>query len=128
MHLGNSFARLGFTIIELMVVLVIISTLMLIVYPKFNKGIDRATEIALNSDLVSLRIAIDRFYSDKGHYPSSLQDLVTEKYIRKVPIDPITQKADWKVVYITDDNQQVVYDIKSNAQGLAKDGTAYNSW
>lgn len=75
-----------------MIVLVIIASLVAVVMPRYIKSLDKAEESALKSDLATIRISIDRFYADKGRYPKHLDELVSEKYIRNLPIEPITKK------------------------------------
>lgn len=128
MILGNKNDKKGFTLVELLIVLVIIGSLVAVVMPRYMKSLDKAEESALKSDLATIRISIDRFYADKGRYPKDLNELVNEKYIRNLPIDPITKKANWQAIYVSMDGEQVVYDVKSNAQGVATDGTQYQSW
>lgn len=118
----------GFTLVELLVVLVIIASLLSVVLPRYIKSLDKAEESALKSDLATIRISIDRFYSDKGRYPKTLDELVSEKYIRHIPIDPMTKQANWQPIYINMDGEQVVYDIKSNAKGVSIDGSNYQTW
>lgn len=118
----------GFTLIEILVVLVIIASLLSVVMPKYIRSLDKANDSALRSDLSALRMSIDRFYADKGYYPKNLNDLKTEKYLRQIPVDPITQQANWQLIYITVDDEQVIYDVKSNAKGTAVDGSRYQSW
>lgn len=118
----------GFTLVELLVVLVIIAILLSIVFPRYNKSVGKAEESALKSDLNSIRISIDRYYADKGHYPKQLQDLVNDRYLRQIPVDPVSKQNNWQVEYINNDGEQQVYDIKSNAVGVATDGSAFQSW
>lgn len=118
----------GFTLVELLVVLVIIASLLSVVLPRYIKSLDKAEESALKSDLATIRIAIDRFYSDKGYYPKNLDELVREKYLRHIPVDPITKQTNWQPIYINMDGEQVVYDIKSNAKGASIDGSNYQTW
>ena len=96
--------------------------------PHYINSLDKAEESALKSDFATIRISIDRFYANKGRYPRHLDELVNEKYIRNLPIDPITKKANWQAIYVSMDGEQVVYDVKSNAQGVATDGKEYQSW
>jgi general secretion pathway protein G len=83
----------------------------------------------LKEDLFQLRDAIGKYYGDRGKYPESLEALATEKYLRKVPVDPITESATtWVVVAPEDPQKGAVYDVKSGAQGKATDGSAYAEW
>src|SRR5688572_27672498 len=88
----------GFTIIELLVVLALISILATIGMAQYRRGLTYAQEAVLKTDLFDMRDALDQYYADKGQYPGSLDALVTDGYIRRVPVDPITNAADWQVV------------------------------
>lgn len=119
----------GFTLIELLVVLSIIALLLTIATPKYFSNIDRAKETTLKQDLNVVREAIDKFYADKGIYPESLEALVEEKYINKVPYDPITESIEtWEVIPPEPPLEGEVYDIKSGSPDTAKDGSNYNEW
>lgn len=120
----------GFTLIELIVVMAIIALLVSIAAPRYFAHIDRSKETVLRQNLQVMREAIDKFHGDKGQYPASLEELATARYIRAVPVDPITEKNDtWVVVPPTDrEAKGDVYDIKSGAPGQGKDGTDYSSW
>jgi general secretion pathway protein G len=119
---------LGFTLIELMIVLVVIAVLAGIVVPRYLDRVDDASETVLRQDLAGLRTAIDQFYRDKGKYPDTLNDLVTQRYIRTVPLDPITKSTtSWKLVPSTSSDKNV-FDVKSGAIGKSKDGSEYASW
>lgn len=123
-------AARGFTLIELIVVMAIIALLVSIAAPRYFAHIDRSKEAVLRQDLHVLREAIDKFHADKGQYPAKLEDLVSARYIRDVPVDPITEKSDtWVIVPPPDkDVEGDVYDVKSGAPGESKNGTAYSTW
>lgn len=119
----------GFTLIELLVVLSIIALLLTIATPKYFSSIDRAKETTLKQDLNVVREAIDKFYADRGIYPESLEALVDEKYINKIPYDPITESTDtWELIPPEPPLEGEVYDIKSGSPDTAKDGTNFNEW
>ncbi len=119
----------GFTLIELLVTMAIIALLLALAVPRYFGRVDIAKETVLRDDLHQMRDAIDKFYGDNGRYPDTLQDLVTRKYLRRIPPDPITDSdRTWVVVRPSDANQGGVYDVKSGAKGTAKDGTSYGSW
>ena len=121
--------RKGFTLIELLVVMAIIALLLSIAVPKYFGSVDRSRETILRQDLSVMREAIDKFYSDKNRYPDNLEDLVTAKYIRSIPKDPITNsETTWIIVAPKSGLTGSIYDIKSGAPGLGADGTAYESW
>ena len=128
----------GFTLVELLVVMAILGILVAIAVPQLQKAPIRAKEAALREDLFTFRSCLDQFYADKGHYPDSLQTLVTEKYFRKIPIDPFTKSADtWQVVMeepdssdtASPDQQPGIIDVKSGSKQVSPiDNTAYNTW
>ena len=119
----------GFTLIELMVVLAIVALLLTLAVPRYFGSLERSKEAVLKEDLYQLRDAIGKYYGDKGKYPESLDALASEKYLRKVPIDPITESAaTWVVVAPEDPQKGGVYDVKSGAQGKSGDGSAYGDW
>ena len=122
-------ARPGFTLIELLVVLAIIAVLLTLAVPRYFGSLDKSKEAVLREDLFQLRDAIGKYYGDKGKYPESLEALATEKYLRKVPVDPITESATtWVVVAPEDPQKGGVYDVKSGAQGKSSDGSVYAEW
>ncbi len=119
----------GFTLIELLVSMAIIALLMSIAVPRYFHSVTNAQETALKADLSQMREALDKYYADNGKYPDSLDDLVTRKYLRKVPIDPITQSdTTWRAVPPERSEKGAVFDVKSGAQGTGADGTAYADW
>jgi general secretion pathway protein G len=121
----------GFTLIELIVVFAILALLVSLAVPRYFSHIHRAKEATLKQDLNIMRDAIDKFYGDRGRYPDALEELVKEKYIRNIPVDPITESADtWTVVAPPSDANAKgeVYDVKSGAEGSAAEGTAYADW
>jgi len=119
----------GFTLIELLVVMAIIATLLLIAVPRYFASHDRAKEAVLKENLYQMRDAIGKYYGDKGKYPESIETLANEKYLRAVPVDPITESATtWQVMPPEDPQKGGVYDVKSGAQGRASDGTVYADW
>ena len=119
----------GFTLIELLVVLAIIGTLLMLAVPRYFSSVNSSKEAVLKENLFQLRDAIGKYYSDKGKYPESVEALATEKYLRKVPLDPFTESATtWVAVPPEDPQKGGVYDVKSGAQGKASDGTAYTEW
>ena len=126
----------GFTLIELLAVIAIIGILVAIAVPQLQKAPVRAKEATLREDLFTFRSCLDQFYADKGHYPETLQTLVTEKYIRKIPVDPFTKSADsWVVVMEEPDSSETasqeppgIIDVKSAAKQASLDGSLYNTW
>lgn len=120
--------RRGFTLIELLVVLAVLAVLASLVTPVYLNRVDDARETVLRQNLVGLRTAIDQFYRDKARYPQTLEELVAERYIRSVPEDPVTGKADTWVLIPPRQSANAVFDVKSGAPGRAKDGSDYASW
>ena len=119
----------GFTLVELLVVLAILAMLLTLAVPKYFSSIERAKEATLKQDLTTLRESLDKFYADTGQYPKTLDDLVDKKYIRKLPIDPITESTiTWIFVAPEPPIEGDIADINSGALGTAKDGTKYADW
>lgn len=119
----------GFTMVELLVVLAVVAMLLSIVAPRYLRQIDVAKEAALRENLSALRLALDQYYADKGYYPDQLDQLVQARYLRKVPVDPITDKTTtWQTVMVNEDGRPGIYDVKSGASGNGLDNTTYNSW
>ena len=116
----------GFTLIELLVVLAIIGVLLMIAAPRYFSSVDRSKEAVLRQNLHQMREAIQQYYADKGKYPDKLESLVTGRYLREVPLDPVTERTDtWIVLPPPDAEQSGVYDVRSGAPGSGKDGTPY---
>lgn len=126
----NSFRRKGgFTLIELLVAMTIVALLLSIVAPRYFHNVSKAEETVLKEDLTLMREALDKYHSDTGKYPDTLEDLVSRKYLRKIPVDPITQSsATWVVTPPAGGEKGAVFDVKSGAPGNANDGTAYADW
>src|SRR5450830_2098451 len=116
----------GFTLIELLVVLGIIALLLTLAVPRYFPSMDKAKETVLMDNLRNLRTTIDQYHSDTGRYPDSLEQLVTKKYLRALPIDPITESdASCTIVAPPDDTPGQVYDVKSGAPGKDRSGTPF---
>ena len=119
----------AFTLIELLVVLAIIATLLTLAVPRYFSSVDRSKEAVLKENLFQMRDAIGKYYADKGRYPESFEALAADRYLRKVPLDPITESAaTWIAVPPEDPQKSGVFDVRSGAQGKAGDGTAYGEW
>jgi general secretion pathway protein G len=124
----------GFTLIELIVVMVILVVIAGIVLASYGNSVTRAREAALKEDLFQMRKTIDEYYADKGQYPSSLEALVAEKYLRAIPADPFTGSADtWQQIQSDFDPgnpsaQPGVSDVKSGSDQTGLDGTPYAEW
>ena len=118
--------RRGFTLIELLVVMAIIAALLTLATPRYFQHIDRTRETVLRSDLTTMRDAVDKFFGDTGKYPDSLDELVARRYLRRMPVDPITESAEtWVVVAPADTKLGNVYDVRSGAQGTTRDGKPF---
>ena len=130
-RIGN--AR-GFTLVELLVVISLISILAAMALVNYRNGVVRSQESVLKTDLFRMRDAIDQYYADKGKYPASLDALVTDGYMRAVPEDPITKSKDtWQTVPAEPDPNNPsaepgIYGVKSGAPGAALDGSNYADW
>ncbi len=118
----------GFTLIELLVVLAIIATLLSIVAPRYYQHVERSKEAVLRENLASVRDAIDQFHADAGAWPATLETLVERRYLRALPIDPITERNDTWVLLAPPGGEAGVYDIRSGAEGSGLDGQAYRDW
>jgi general secretion pathway protein G len=120
----------GFTLIELLVVMSVIATLLTIAVPRYFQHLDRAREASLRESLAVMRDAVDKYRGDTGRYPETLEELVSKRYLRKVPPDPITESADsWVLVPPPEEpGQRRVWDIRSGAEGQGKDGSDYSTW
>jgi len=119
----------GFTLIELLVSMAIIAVLLTLAVPQYFGRVDHAKEVILKENLYQIRDALDKFYGDQNRYPHNLDELVTRKYLRRVPEDPITESnSTWIIVPPADQTLGVVGDVKSGARGNARDGTPYSSW
>ena len=119
----------GFTLIELLVVLAIVSTLLLLVAPRYFQRVDVAQEAVLRDNLRTLRQVLDNFQGDHGRFPESLQELVDKRYVRSLPVDPLTGSTEtWTLLPPPDGLEGAVYDLRSGATGTAKDGSLYADW
>ena len=129
----------GFTLIELLVVMAIIATLLSLVGPRYFASLDRSKEVVLKTNLRIVRDAIDKYHGDTGRYPPTLEELVSGRYLRDMPVDPITERTDtWIVVAPgkspseqadrSDRQPTEVYDVRSGATGAGLDGTPYVTW
>lgn len=124
----------GFTLIEVLIVVTLIVILAGISLPMYQNSVRRSQEAVLKEDLWRMRDVIQQYYADKNKWPASLQDLVSEGYLREVPKDPFTQSADtWVTVPAEPDPanpsaEPGIEDVKSGAEGTALDGSRYADW
>ena len=129
---GNKWWAAGFTLLELMIVISIIIILAAITLPQYQKTIKHAREAVLKDDLRKMRALIDQFAADKGRLPQSIDELVSEGYMREVPVDPFTGNKDWAITTGEDPNslegQTGVTDIHSSSAEVSSEGTPYSEW
>jgi len=125
---GGSTPRIAaFTLIELLVVMAIIATLLTLVVPRYFGSLDRSKEVVLMQSLATIRDAIDKHYGDTGRYPDSLQELVDKRYLRSMPVDPITESTTtWELVPPADSTKGGVYDVHSGAPGTTSEGKPFS--
>ena len=128
----DSWQAAGFTLLELMIVISIIIILAAITLPQYQRTIMHTRETVLKDDLRKMRSLIDQFAADKGRLPQSLDDLVSEGYMREVPVDPFTGQKDWAITTGEDPSslqgESGVTDVHSSSAEVSTEGTAYNEW
>ncbi len=126
--------RRGFTLIELMIVMTIITVIVSIAVPMYQKAIVGAKESVLRNNLFTLRTLIDEYTFDKQKAPQTLDDLVREGYLRQVPLDPMTSSNQtWRVIMedttaSVNQNEPGIFDVRSGADQTSLEGTAYSEW
>ena len=126
---GKLKTRKGYTLIEMMIVISIISILATMAMPSFQRSLIRAKETNLRRTLFIMRDTIDQYYADHGRYPDSLQDLETDKYIRQIPMDPFTGSSDtWITIPPEGFAEGNIYDVHSGSDKVSLEGTPYNEW
>lgn len=119
----------GFTLIELMVVMVIVALLITLAAPRYFGSLQKSKETALHQTLAVTRDALDKFYGDNGKYPDSLDALITKRYLRSLPVDPITESnSSWTMVAPEDPTKGGINDIHSGADGVGRDGKPFREW
>ena len=122
----------GFTLMEMLLVLVLVAIVASLVAPMVTRSVDRAREATLKENLFILRKAIDDYYADAGAYPDELKTLVEKRYIRNIPVDPITEKKDWKLVRTGEEGEEGeeggIIDVKSSSNKPSAGGKPYNEW
>ncbi len=118
----------GFTLIEMIVAMAILALLLTIAVPRYFSSLERSKDAVLLESLKIARDVIDKFYGDTGRYPDSLNELVEKRYLRQLPMDPVTQSSQtWLIVPPEPPLRGQVYDLHSGAKGRTSDGRAYGS-
>ena len=122
----------GFSLLELMISMFILIILLSVALPTYQRSVQQARETVLKENLWQMRRAIDQYAADKGKFPLSLDDLVKDEYLREMPVDPISEKAEWQEVQEEDTNSpdggQVLKDVKSRAEGEDSNGKKYEDY
>jgi len=122
----------GFTLLELMIAMFIIIILLSVALPTYQRSVQQARETVLKENLFQMRRQIDQYTADKGKLPQSLDDLITGKYLREKPIDPISEKSEWSEIMGEDstspDSEQGLTDVKSLAEGEDSEGKKYEDY
>jgi general secretion pathway protein G len=116
----------GFTLIEILVVMAIVAMLITLAVPRYFGSLEKSKETVLRETLATTRDALDKFYADNGKYPDSLDVLVSKKYLRAMPFDPVTDSnATWAIIPPDDVEKGLVADIRSGAEGNGRDGKPF---
>lgn len=118
----------GFTLVELLVVMAAIGLLLALAAPRYLQHLDRGRELTLKHNLAAIRSLIDAFHADRGRYPEDLRELVAERYLRAVPVDPMTDRDDTWLVTPPSGQRNGMADVRSGADGQSRDGSSYGSW
>jgi len=131
---GTARGAEGWTLIEMLVVLSLIMILASLALTQYRNSVLTAKEATLRANLYHMREAIDQYYADKARYPDSLDTLVSERYMRAVPKDPITNAPDWQTIQaetepgVVSSQSPGIYEVKSASSAVAMDGSTYASW
>lgn len=122
----------GFSLLELMIAMFILIILLSVALPAYQRSVQHAKETVLKENLWQMRRSIDQYQADKGKLPQSLQDLVNDKYLREMPVDPIKEAAEWNEIQGEDttspDKEQGLVDVKSTAEGDDSQGKPYTEY
>jgi len=136
-NIEKSRSARGFTLIEAVMVVIFLSILSSAAVQGYSSSVMRNRENNLKLELLEMRSAIDRFYLDRlredpskphfDRFPKSLEQLVELKYIRKVPVDPVTDRATWEVILVSEGSRRV-FDVRSTSRGISSEKNFYNEW
>ena len=122
----------GFSLLELMIAMFILVILISVALPTYNRSVQHARQTVLKENLWQMRRAIDQYSADKGRLPTSIEDLVTNKYLRETPVDPVTEKTEWDEIMgedpLSPDAEEGLKNVKSLAEGKDLDGTDYKDY
>ncbi len=120
--------RKGFTLIELLVVMAVVALLLTLAVPRYFGSLERSKELVLKENLKVFREVLDKFNADQGRFPDQLEELVDKRYIKALPVDPITEtERTWVPVVSTDTERKGIVDVKSGAEGKNAQGVPYSS-
>ncbi len=128
--------KTGFTLVEILIVVTLIGILVVMALPTHRSAVLRAKEATLKENLFQMRDAIEKYYYDKNKYPIALDDLVTSKYLRRIPVDPFLKAAEWELIHFEPEEMEDfdpeiaegIIDVRSFNQGTALDGSKYSEW
>jgi general secretion pathway protein G len=131
--LHHGVRRLGYTLIEIIIVMTVLSILLSAAVPLYTRVVQRTKESVLRNNLFSMRTVIDEYTYDKQKAPQALQDLVSEGYLRQVPEDPMTGNNEWKVIMedaltMVNQTEPGIYDVRSMSDKTSSEGTPYSEW
>ena len=122
--------QVGFSLLELMIAMFVLIILLSVAFPTYQRTVQHARETVLKENLWQMRRAIDQFTADKQRLPKSIDELVEMQYLREKPVDPITEKDEWKEIQgedsLSPDGEQGLKDVKSTAEGVDTDGRPYD--
>ena len=118
----------AFTLIEMLIVMSIMALLLTLAVPRYFSSVDKTKEVVLLENLRLIRLSLDKFYADQGRYPENLDELVEKKYLRTVPVDPITESnRNWILIPVPEADVRGISDVKSGAVGANREGRTYES-
>ncbi|MDR2506507.1 MAG: type II secretion system GspH family protein [Candidatus Accumulibacter sp.] len=126
---AEHFSACGFTLIEMLVVMAIVALLLSIAVPHYFSSLDRSKETVLKQNLKVMRDVIDKFYVDQGRYPETLNELVDKRYLRVLPLDPLTEsEKTWVAILSKNPDIPGIADVRSGADGVSSEGEAFKEW